>query len=193
MTTHHTLRLGILVVGLFAAWPSPARADGFISPFVGRNFGTDSACPSLKDCQNKNLALGVAFGVMGNVLGFEEDISIADKFFGEAPNLDSSAVSLMSNLMFIPKIGPIRPYGVIGLGLVLTRSMLQTPAIVISDNNSLGFDIGAGLAIFFGEHVGVRGDIRAFRTLQDLTILGFTLSDTKLQYGRVSAALVFKF
>jgi opacity protein-like surface antigen len=193
MTTHDTFRLVILVAGLAAAVPAPARADGFISPFVGRNFGTDSACPSLTNCENHTLTVGASFGVLGNVLGFEEDISLSDKFFGDAPNLDSSVVSLMSNLMFIPKLGPVRPYGLIGLGLFISRASLKTPALVISHNNNLGFDVGAGLAIFFGEHVGVRGDIRLFRTLQDLQVLGFTLSNTRLQYGRGSAALVFKF
>jgi opacity protein-like surface antigen len=193
MTTQQKVRLAILVAGLAAALPAPARADGFISPFAGRNFGTDSACPSLSNCERKNTVLGVSFGVMGDLLGFEEEVSIADKFFGDAPNLDSSAVTLMSNLMFVPKIGPVRPYGVVGLGLVLTRATLKTPAVVVSDNNNLGFDIGGGLAIFFGEHVGIRGDIRAFRTLQDLSVFGFTLSNTKLEFGRVNAAVIFKF
>lgn len=193
MTTHQTCRLAILVVGLAAVLPAPARADGFISPFVGRNFGTNSACPSLTNCEDKKLTVGVALGAMGNVIGFEEDISLSDKFLGEASNLDSSVASFMSNLMLVPKIGPFRPYGVIGLGLIISRATLDTPAVVISHNNSLGLDFGGGLAIFFGEHVGIRGDIREFRTLQDLEFLGFTLSDTKLQWGRGSAALVFKF
>jgi hypothetical protein len=47
--------------------------------------------------------------------------------------------------------------------------------------------------IFAGERIGVRGDIRHFHAFQDLNILGVTIGDTKLDFGRASGALVFKF
>jgi hypothetical protein len=99
----------------------------------------------------------------------------------------------MSNFMVIPKLGPIRPYAVIGLGLIMSRAKLETPDVEVTNNNSLGFDYGGGLGIFFGDHVGIRGDIRVFKTLQDLSLLGFTLRNTKLDSARASGALVFKF
>ena len=46
--------------------------------------------------------------------------------------------------------------------------------------------------ILFG-HVGVRGDIRRFQSLQDVEVLGFTLSDSKIKFGRYTGALVFVF
>jgi opacity protein-like surface antigen len=191
--THQKVRLAILVVGLACALPAPARADGFISPFIGRNFGTETACPNLRDCEGKNSAWGVALGAMGDVVGFEEDINFSNNFLGDAPNFESSVTSFMSNLMVIPKLGPIRPYAVIGLGLIMSRAKLQTPDIEISNNNNIGFDYGGGLAIFFGDHVGIRGDLRVFKTLQDLSVLGFTLGDARLNYARASGALVLKF
>jgi hypothetical protein len=39
----------------------------------------------------------------------------------------------------------------------------------------------------------VRGDLRYFHSFQDLTVLGFTLSNAKLNYGRASAGVVLKF
>jgi Outer membrane protein beta-barrel domain len=191
--THQKVRLAILVVGLACALPVPARADGFISPFIGRNFGTETACPNLRDCEGKNSAWGVALGAMGDVVGFEEDINFSNNFLGDAPNFESSVTSFMSNLMVIPKLGPIRPYAVIGLGLIMSRAKLQTPNVEISNNNNIGFDYGGGLAIFFGDHVGIRGDLRVFKTLQDLSVLGFTLGDARLNYARASGALVLKF
>ena len=47
--------------------------------------------------------------------------------------------------------------------------------------------------IFLGSHFGVRGDIRYVHAFQDLTVQGFTLSNTKLNYGRASGGLVLKF
>jgi hypothetical protein len=193
MTRHQTFRLAILVVGLAAALPVPARADGFISPFAGRNFGTETACPNLRDCEGKNSAWGVALGAMGDVVGFEEDINFSNDFLGNAPNFESKVTSFMSNLMVIPKLGPVRPYAVIGLGLIMSRAKITTPEVELSNNNSIGFDYGGGLAIFFGDHLGIRGDLRVFRTLQDLSVLGITLSDSKLAYSRASGALIIKF
>ena len=48
----------------------------------------------------------------------------------------------------------------------------------------------------FGEHVGVRGDIRRFKSFQDIGILDFIglgLSDEKLTYNRASAGLILAF
>jgi hypothetical protein len=193
MTTHQKVRLAVLVVGLAVVRPVPARAEGFISPFFGRNFGNNESCPNLERCESKNSSWGVALGAMGDVVGFEEEISFSDQFFGEAPNLDSSVTSFMSNLMVIPKLGPIRPYAVIGLGLIMSRAKLETPAIELTNNNSIALDYGGGLGIFFGDHLGIRGDLRVFRTLQDLSLFGFTVDNTKLDYARVSGALVLKF
>ena len=54
-------------------------------------------------------------------------------------------------------------------------------------------DIGGGLMVFVGGHVGIRGDLRYFHAFQNLNVLGFSLSDPKLDFGRASAALVLTF
>jgi hypothetical protein len=59
------------------------------------------------------------------------------------------------------------------------------------DKNALGWDIGGGLNIFFAHSVGVRGDVRHLRTLQDVT-LGVFGTD-KVDFWRASAGLVFRF
>ncbi len=45
----------------------------------------------------------------------------------------------------------------------------------------------------FGRHGGVRGDIRDLHSFQNLKALGFTLGDTKLDFGRARGALAFQF
>ena len=42
-------------------------------------------------------------------------------------------------------------------------------------------------------HVGVRGDIRYFHSFQDLNVLGFSVNNGKLDFGRAAAALSFTF
>ena len=48
------------------------------------------------------------------------------------------------------------------------------------------------LMIFFGSHIGIRGDIRYFHSVELLNVLGVE-TDTKLDFGRASGAVVFKF
>src|SRR5688572_19595916 len=101
-------RYFVLALMLLVLVSAPARADGFIVPFVGYNFGGDSGnCPSLTDCTEKRLNFGVAFGSMGPVVGFEQDISYARNFFGETPGAGNSVFSAMSNLLLGIGVGPV--------------------------------------------------------------------------------------
>lgn len=168
-------------------------AQGFISPFIGYDFGGDSGCPEISDCQDKNLNVGVSFGSLGSVLGSELEIAYASGFFGDIPGVSSSVLTVMGNGMLAPKFGPVQPYALVGLGLIKTRVELTTGGLLESSNNHFGWDVGGGLIAFFGDHVGVRGDIRYFHAFQDLELLGVSFGDAKLDFGRASAGLVFKF
>jgi opacity protein-like surface antigen len=172
-----------------------ARAQSFISPFAGYNFGGDSACAQvneLADCEEKNLNVGVGFGKMGNVVGFEEEFGYARNFFGDAPGFSSSVLTVMSNFMVVPNLGPVRPFGLVGLGLIKSKVEFTPSSLLDADNNHFGWNVGGGLMAFFGDHVGIRGDIRYFHSFQDLEFAGFTIDGTKLDFGRAGAAVVFK-
>jgi opacity protein-like surface antigen len=170
-----------------------AQAQGFISPFIGYNFGGDSGCRDLQDCRDKKLNWGVAFGAMGDVVGFEEEFAYSPDFFGNVPGLSSNLMTLMSNFMVNPKIGPIRPYFLVGVGLIKSRVEFTPLGILETSNNDFGWDIGGGLMGFFGEHFGLRGDVRYFHSFQNFELFGLNIEETKLDFGRVSGAAVFKF
>jgi opacity protein-like surface antigen len=183
----------VAVLAAVMGTPAQTRAQGYISPFIGFDFGGDSGCPEISGCEDKRLNAGVALGTMGLVLGFEFEFGYANDFFGEIPGVDSSVLTAMGNVMFIPAIGPVRPYALVGLGLIKSHVELTPANLLTSDNNDLGWDIGGGLLVLFGDHLGVRGDIRYFHAFQDLEILGLPLGDTKLDFSRASAALVLAF
>ena len=193
MSKRRFISFSVLALALIVGAPTHARAQAFVSPFIGYDFGGDASCPQITNCENKKLNFGVSLGTMGSVLGFEEEIAYARDFFGTAPGLSSSVLTLMSNAMIIPKIGPVRPYALAGLGLIKTHVEFTPSSVLTSDNNNLGWDVGGGVAAFFGAHAGVRGDIRYFHAFQDLNALGFTLSDMKLDFGRASVGLVLTF
>jgi len=187
-----------MAVGAIAALsvvfhPARAEAEGFISPFIGFNFSGDANCPSVSNCEDKRLNFGVGLGAMNAVLGFEEEFAYARDFFGSTPTLKSSVLTAMSNVMVAPKIGPVRPYFLAGVGLIKTHVDLTTSALLSSDNNNFGWDIGGGVMITIAPHVGVRGDIRYFHSFQDLGAVGFSLGNSKLDFGRAAGALNFTF
>ena len=180
---------GALVLTLSAR----AEAQGFVSPLIGYNFGGDAGCPQATGCEDKNLNLGIAFGSLGAVFGTEFEIAYARNFFGETPGISSNVLTAMGNLMLAPRFGPAQPYGLVGLGLIKTRVDLSASGLAETTNNHFGWDIGGGLIIFVGRHVGIRGDIRYFHAFQDLDVFGISLGDTQLDFGRAAGAVVFRF
>lgn len=185
--------VGVAALALSAGSTREASAQGFISPLIGYNFGGDSGCPEITDCEDKKLNIGVAFGKLGPVLGFETELAFIDNFFGVTPILQSNVLTLMGNVMLAPKIGPVRPYGVVGLGLIKTNVEFTSASLLDVNNNNFGWNLGGGVMFFFGEHVGIRGEIRHFHAFQDLEILGIPIGDTKLDFGRAAAGVVFTF
>ncbi len=189
------MRLGLFSILAFSATllfahAAPARAQGFITPFIGFNAGGDAGCASLADCEDKRLNLGVAFGKTGGLFGFEEDVAYTSQFFGNTPGGDNALLTVMSNLMIVVPAGPIQPYALVGLGLIRPHVKLD-PSSLVTDKNALGYDIGGGINIFPAHSVGVRADVRHFHTLQDVTLGLF--SNDALDFWRASAGVTFRF
>ncbi len=180
-----------LVLLFLAVGASSAQAEGFISPFLGFNFGGDASnCISLTNCEDRRLNWGAAFGKMNGAVGFEEEIAYSPDFFGKTALGDNAVLTLMSNIMVIVPAGPVQPYGIIGLGLIRPHATFNAASLALN-KNALGYDIGGGINIFLTHGFGVRGDIRHIHSFQSLT-LGIFNPD-KLDFWRGSAGLTFRF
>jgi len=188
----------VLAVVMVVATAGPLRAEGFVTPFYGYNFGGDSSnCPTISTCEDKRTNFGVSFGSMGTVFGFEEDLSFAKDFFGTVPNVDNSVFTLMSNLLIGIGRGPVQPYVLVGAGLVRSHVAVSVSQFS-ADNNSLGYDIGGGVNGYVTRHVGIRGDVRHFHTLQTLDVPLFDVAtqvfvSQKLDFWRASVGLSLRF
>jgi len=169
-----------------------ARAQGFITPFLGFTYGGDLAasCARLTDCEEKRLNWGVGFGATHGILGFEEEIAYAKDFFGGTPGGSNAVLTVMSNVMFVLPAGPIRPYALVGIGLVHPHIEFDASNLEF-DKNTLGFDVGGGINIFLTHGFGIRGDIRHLQTFDDLSLGLF--SNDKLDFWRGSAGVTFRF
>jgi len=182
----------VLAFTMFLA-PRPAAAQNFINPFLGMNFGGDSKCLEITGCGDHTSNYGVAFGSLGPVFGLEQEFGYSKDFFGEAPGLESSVLTVMTNIILGPKISIVRPYAVGGVGLIKSNVDLSAASLLSTSNNNFGWDLGGGL-ILGTNRIGFRGDIRYFHTFSDLEVLGFSLTgDTKLNFGRATAGLFLGF
>jgi opacity protein-like surface antigen len=190
-----TSSLSAIVVGIVLLYATPAHADWLLTPFAGATFGADST--------KENFTYGGSLAYMGaNVVGFEMDFGYTPEFF-ESDNDDidfiddSNVTTLMANLVIGAPIGgsgaQVRPYVVGGLGLLRTTVTSADQFFDIA-NNDFGFDVGGGLYIFFNDHIGLRGDARYFRTLQDPEEDNeFDIAVGSFDFWRATGGVTFRF
>lgn len=143
---------------------TPARADVLLTPFLGVTFGGDT--PD----QQVNYGLSAAFLGSG-MFGLEVDAALTPNFFGAGDLVDledSNVSTVMVNLMLAaPAQTPgIRPYASAGAGIVHARATSVDNVFDLNENN-FGVNVGGGVIGQLNDRVGVRGDLRYFRSIQD--------------------------
>ncbi len=119
-STLHFVFVLLLAILFGAVRPSPAQAQGFISPSIGYNFGGDAGCLEAFDCEDKNWKFALSAGALGSVVGFELEWLWASDFFGETVDQSTTVMTLMGNFMLAPKISIVQLYGLAGIGLMKT-------------------------------------------------------------------------
>src|SRR5262245_23182105 len=93
-----------LTLGLIGGVARPASAQVFLSPLVGYNFGGNSGCPTVTNCEEKNLNIAIAFGNYGVLFGTEMEFAYAKDFYGELAAYESSVATLMANFLISPDL-----------------------------------------------------------------------------------------
>ena len=159
--------------------PASAQAQSgwFFSPFIGGNFGGNADFgdfPEDDDAVERRMDFGATLGWNPSVVGFEIDLGYSPNFFEDtAGDLnfefgDNNVTTLMGNVLLSAPPGTgIRPYASAGLGLI--RASVQSGTGLFNDlsTNDLGVNFGGGINAQFNDNVGLRGDLRYFRSLQD--------------------------
>ena len=121
-----------MAVALLAGAATPARADGFFTPFYGYNFGGDSSanCQTLRRLRGQAREFRRVLRCDGHAWsGSRKTSAFAKDFFGSVPNVDNSVFTAMSNLLIGVGKGPIQPYVLIGAGLIRTQTSLNPLAV----------------------------------------------------------------
>lgn len=190
----HMFAVAVVVGAAVLCLPTQSAAQAFVYPFLGYNFGGDSGCPEITGCEDKNLNWGVSLGAVGGIVGAELEFAHTDNFFGETVGTKTTVTTIMGHFLLAPKFGPIQPYGLAGLGLIRSNADVTGGTTLEESQNDFGYDIGGGLMVFFGEHVGARADVRFFQSFSAVNLLGLDfLREDKLDFGRFSGGVVFKF
>jgi hypothetical protein len=164
------------------AAPTQARAEGYVSPWAGVNFGNGDRV------DNGRASFGVNAGGMGaGIIGGEVGFGYSPSFFGTTNDFgNNTVIDLMGNVIVGVPIGGthgagVRPYVTAGLGLIRTQIDGGTVAQVKSSNNDWGY---------FNDHVGLRGDLRYFRNIQGDVINNIDFGS--FHYWRGSIGVVFR-
>jgi hypothetical protein len=180
--------------------PVPARADGLFIPFFGVNFGGDSGKQFSEAFDTSQFNWGASIAFMGGgVFGFEGDFGFSPDFYGKTDQGGSNAFTATGNLVLgIPFGGQqgfgVRPYGLVGAGLLKSSSDFGSGVAEIDENN-VTWSAGGGVLLFFGTRAGIRFDVRYFRTFDDLEIIGIPIGQSpgKVDFTRGSLGFVLRF
>jgi opacity protein-like surface antigen len=130
------------------------------------------------------------------------DFGYSPHFFetDDVTTLDGNVTSFMGNVIIGIPIGGqtgggVRPYVSGGAGLLRSR-LDDVDDFFDLNENSFGMNAGAGLMVFFTDNVGLRGDVRYFRSLSDDDNDDDTDIDLNLgafHFWRASAGVAFRF
>ncbi len=192
---------GSFVIFASAAAPTNASADWLFTPFLGATFGGSASVDggAFKDEFERKLNYGASLAGIGNGgLGFEIDFGYSPNFFGvsnQSANINligtGNVTTLMGNLIVGAHSGGVRPYASGGIGLIRSRAE-DAQQFLNASTNDLGLDAGGGIMCLSG-NIGVRGDLRYFRSLRnnDPNGVDFALGDFRFWRGTVG--VTFKF
>jgi hypothetical protein len=190
----NVMRSGVVCATLaIVVAPVQVRADGYFAPWIAANVA------SATDAGTR--AFGATTGYMGaGVFGFEADFGYSPNFLGSNFEFQkTTAITIMTNAILGIPIGGthgagVRPFVSGGLGLIRSQQNNVGDFSSFSQiRNDVGYELGAGMMGFFNQHVGLRGDARYLRTLQDVNVgSGINFNPGLLRYWRVSGGLTFR-
>jgi hypothetical protein len=146
--------------------PAAARAEGYFSPWVSANGGSNF--------DNGRAGFGINAGGMGaGIIGGEVDFGWSPSFFGTKNDFgNNSIIDLMGNVIVGVPVGGthgagIRPFVTGGVGLLRTQIDGGSLTNISASDNMVGWNAGAGVMGYFNDHFGLRGDVKYLRAFED--------------------------
>jgi opacity protein-like surface antigen len=208
MSVRKCFAIAALVLLSSVVAPSKASADWLLTPFVGWNWGGTANLLNQEDFDDEfeqKAMFGASLGWMGaGIVGFEADFGFSPNFFENTSGDsdfefgDSNLTTVMGNILIGIPIGGqsgvgFRPYAVGGVGIVKSR-IGSSGDLFNVDSTDFGFNVGAGALFFFNDKVGLRGDVRYFRSLADVEpIDDFDIGLANFRFWRGTLGVTIRF
>jgi hypothetical protein len=178
----------LLAVAVVVSVAAPLHAEVLLTPYYGTAFGGTTT-------RNSPTYGGAVGLVVGGWLGAEGEYGYVKDFFGASDTgaglTQNQVQSISASLLLGVPLGAFRPYGAVGLSL-LGANVASQPGLAALDDTAAGFNVGGGLFIWLGKHVGLRGDARYFRTLEEIGT-DSPLGLAKLDFWRGIGGLTLRF
>jgi hypothetical protein len=167
---------------------SAASAETVLTPFAGVAFSGAT--------ERSRGTFGGSLAFLGGVAGLEVEFAITPHFFGDSVTGDlftkNDVATLMGSFLVAIPGEHVRVYGAFGAGLLKTR--LENASGLFDVNSSdFGINAGGGLIVYLNHTVGLRADVRYFRSLQDLHEGGLDFQLGTVDYWRAVGGISFKF
>jgi opacity protein-like surface antigen len=188
--------LTLAVCAFVACAPRAASAEILLTPFAGVSFLSEG---------DDKLVYGASLS-FGGLIGVEGEIArtnVADqRLVGSTVDLETTLTTGMVNLMVKLPIGPVHPYVTGGLGVVRVSGEVAAPVLgaLQLSGSDFGMNFGGGVIVFPSKSIGLRGDVRYFRTLGDLTLGDLTDFDglddlpiPEFDFWRVTGGVTLRF
>ncbi len=161
--------------------PAKASADWLFTPFIGGTFGGSANVidfdlgEDFENEFNQKLTYGASLAYLGaGIVGFEMDFGYSPNFFehrrgrldqpGRRRQCHDADGQRDARLLRLARCGP---YASFGGGLVKTRVDSVDQFFEDVDRTASGSMPAAGIMAIFSDNVGMRGDIRYFRSLTE--------------------------
>lgn len=190
------------VAGSVLSLPAPARADLFVSPFLGVKFRGATNQLDL-DASNGVKETKSSVGVSGVVVsddgpGLEIDIAHQSRFFEGADDslvTRSGVTTISGNVMLAAPIAwtreSLRPYVVAGLGWMHASANDQINLNPVN-NDYLGLTLGGGAVGYLTDVVGLRFDLRYLKSVSSADTAELSGQVARLSFWRATIGVVFR-
>jgi hypothetical protein len=197
-----TLCAWLSACALLVVAPAQASGEWVLSPYVGPTFGADigslAIAPALGG--ERKLTYGGSLGYLGpGFLGLEFDIGYSPAFFEGGTILgqlvSSNVTTAMANVLIGGPRAPgaaFGPYVSGGVGVIRTE-VGDALNLVRIRHTALGVNGGAGFMLFFSDRVGMRTDMRYFRSLENGERSVLEAITGNLNFLRGSVGLTLRF
>lgn len=191
----------LLALALLTVSADAARADWFVTPFIGLKFAADTNFVDLEQgASNTKLTLGVSAGAVSDgIFGVEGELGYSPRFFERSSGsliARSNVLTLMGNLIITAPRSltgySLRPF-VSGGGGLMHVGIHDVANVLDVNSNLFGIDVGGGAVGDLTRRTSVRFDLRFFKSVsnEDQDVVGFG-GRTTLSFWRAAVGLAIR-